>query len=349
MTIGWVPVAKVIGFCAAGIASAVLVANTLQVPVRGDTDRYTVEFTDVEGLTAGNSVTMAGVRVGRVDDIAFADAGGGTSKAVVRIEVQSDQSLSTDVTAAVRYGDMLGARYIALTNPHDTGVRTVAADGSEDVLSPGSTIPVDRTTPPIDLTALMNGFRPLFDALAPDQVNALTRGFVETFGGQGRTVSTLLTQIGDLSTGLADRRGVIEQLMGNMTALLGAVDARSLQLEQLLAGLSGLSSAIVGNNDQIVALLGDGNRAVADLAQAMARSSGAFGASLTDLTSVTGTWVENTDDFTAFVDSMPEFGAALNRITSYGGFVNLYLCNMILKAGDMEANIFGSTHSQVCQ
>lgn len=357
MKLGWVPVVKLVGFCTAGVVSGVLVANTLLVPVRGDTESYTVEFTDVEGLTAGNPVTMSGVRVGRVDSIAFADAGGGTSKAVVRIEVESSHPVTADVTAAVRYGDMLGARYVALSGPDARPVSatgelpegvTMSAGGAE-TLPPGSTIPIDRTTPPVDLTAMMNGFRPLFDALAPDQVNTLTRSFVETFSGQGQAVSVLLTQIGELSTGLAERQPVLEQLVGNMAALLGSVDARSPQLEELLVGLGTLSSTVVGSNADLVALLDGGNQAIADLTRAMAASNGAFGRSITDLKSVTDTWIANTDQFNRFVATMPEFGGDLNRIGSYGSFVNLYLCNFTVEAGDMDANLFGTTHSQVCQ
>ncbi len=356
MKLGWVPVAKLVGFCAAGVACGLLVSNTLLVPVRGDTERYSVEFVDVEGLTPGNPVTMAGIRVGRVESIEFADAGGGTSKAVVGIEVEADQPLATDVTAAVRYGDMLGARYVALSGPDGrpvsaTGEQPFGATDSEgsEVLPPGSTIPIDRTTPPVDLTAMMNGFRPLFDALAPDQVNSLTRGFVETFSGQGQSVATLLTQIGDLSSGLAERQPVLEQLVGNMSSLLASVDARSPELEELLVGLGALSSTVVGSNDQLVALLDDGSTAIADLARAMAVSNGAFGKSITDLKSVTDAWIGSTDQFNEFLAKMPEFGSDLNRIGSYGGFVNLYLCNFTLEAGDMQANIFGTTHSQVCQ
>ncbi|MFD1814806.1 MCE family protein [Rhodococcus gannanensis] len=357
MKLGWVPVAKLIGFCTAGVVSGVLVANTLLVPVRGSTEEYTVEFSDVEGLSPGNPVTMSGVRVGRVQSIAFADAGGGTSKAVVDIEVQSDHPLTTDVTAAVRYGDMLGARYVALSGSdgrpvsadgvQPAGATTVAAD--DEILPPGSTIPMDRTTPPIDLTAMMNGFRPLFDALAPDQVNSLTRSFVETFSGQGQAVSTLLTQIGELSTGLADRQPVLEQLVNNMAVLLGSVDARSPQLEEMLVGLGTLSSTVVGSNDDLVALLDGGNRAIADLARAMAASNGAFGQSITDLKSVTDSWIASTPQFETFLAKMPAFGGDLNRIGSYGSFVNLYLCNFTMESGDVNVNLFGATHSQVCR
>lgn len=353
MTLGWVPIVKAVGFCVVGGVCAVLVANTLSVPVRGDTDRYTVEFTDVEGLGPGNAVTLAGVRVGRVDSIAFADAGGGTSKAVVDIEVESGYALSREVTAAVRYGDMLGARYIALTPPpggaDDNGGGVAPATGRPAwTLQPGEVIPLTQTTPPVDLTALMNGFRPLFDALDPDQVNNLTRTFALTFDGQGESVATLLTQIGAVSSSLDDRKDVMAQLVTNLGSLLGSVDARQPQLEELMAGLSGLSTSIVGSNDQFVALLGDGNQALASLAASMARSNGAFGRSVSDLKSVTDSWVASTDEFNAFVAKMPEFANSINRIGSYGGFVNLYLCNFTLKAGDLEANIFGPTHSPVC-
>lgn len=355
MKLGWVPVVKTVGFCVIGGVCAAFVANTLSVPVRGDTERYTVEFTDVEGLGPGNAVTLAGVRVGRVDSIAFADAGGGTSKAVVDIEVESQYALAREVTAAVRYGDMLGARYIALTPPvggtngNGAGLApAVAAGDPARTLQPGEVIPLTQTTPPVDLTALMNGFRPLFDALDPDQVNALARTFALSFDGQGESVATLLTQIGEVSSSLDDRKDVMAQLVTNLGSLLGSVDARQPQLEELMAGLSGLSTSIVGSNDQFVALLGDGNQALASLAASMARSNGAFGRSVSDLKSVTDSWVAGTDEFNAFVAKMPEFANSINRIGSYGGFVNLYLCNFTLKAGDLEANIFGPTHSPVC-
>ncbi|WP_430335362.1 MCE family protein [Rhodococcus sp. ACT016] len=349
MTIGWVPLAKAAGFCIAGVVCGLLVVNTLSVPVRGDTDTYIVEFTDVEGLDPGNPVTMSGVRIGRVDSIEFADAGGGTSKAVVRIEVSSHYTLDRGVTAAIRYGDMLGARYLALAQPAEAAVAPVALGENDNALPPGGVIPLDHTTPPVDLTALMNGFAPLFDAFDPEKVNTLTRTFVETFDGRGAAVSTLIDRIGTLTTDLANRRGVFEELVGNMTALLGSVDQRGPQLEQLIAGLRDLTSSVVDNNDQLAALLDDGDRAVASLAGVLSRSQDAFGNSVTDLKAVTDQWITDTDSFTRFVAGMPQFADGVNRISSYGGFVSLYLCNLVLKDGDLEANIFGPTHSEVCR
>ena len=50
------------------------------------------------------------------------------------------------------------------------------------------TLGLDRTTPALDLTALFNGFQPLFSALDPKQINALSYEIIQIFQGQGGTV-----------------------------------------------------------------------------------------------------------------------------------------------------------------
>jgi phospholipid/cholesterol/gamma-HCH transport system substrate-binding protein len=329
-------------FCITGLACASFVANTLSVPVRGDTDSYSFEFTDVEGLNPGNPVTLSGVRIGRVDSVAFADNGGGTSKAIVDVEIESHYILASDVRATVRYGDMLGARYLALT--HNDG----DSSGSVRTLEPGGTVPLTQTTPPINLTALMNGFKPLFAALQPEQVNTLTRSFVETFNGQGGAISALLDQIATMTSGLVDRQDVFAQLLTNMNTLLTSVDDRQPEMISLLDGLNVLSSSVVDQNDQLAALLDQGNRTVSSLAQLMTGSNGYFGTTIQQLENVTAGWIASTDEFNRLVANLPQFADAANRIGSYGSFINLYLCNFTLKAGDVEANIFGATHSPVC-
>lgn len=329
-------------FCAVGIACASFVSNTLSVPVRGSTNSYSVEFTDVEGLDPGNPVTLSGVRIGRVTSVAFADNGGGTSKAVVGIEIESRYSLASDVRGAVRYGDMLGARYLALT-PAD-GVPAQSAGA----LPPGGTIPLDQTTPPIDLTALMNGFKPLFAALAPDQVNTLARNFVDTFNGQGPAVAALLDQIASMSSGLVDRQDVYAQLLTNMNTLLDTVDSRQPELISLLDGLNSLATTVQGNDGQLAALLDQGNSTVSALARILTGSSDTFGTTVQQLGTVTDQWITDTDQFERFVSGIPELADAVNRTGTYGSFISLYTCNLILKAGDVEANIFGTTHSPVC-
>ena len=334
-------------FCTAGVASAVLVANTLSVPVRGATVNYIAQFASVEGLNVGNPVSINGIRIGRVESIAFTPDADGTSHADVGIEVKSDFTLTTNVTAAVRYGDMLGARYVALSDPGG-GIMSVSTDPPPAILAAGAVIPLAQTAPAVDLTALLNGFKPLFDALNPEQVNTLTRGFVETFSGQAQTLTTLLTQIAAMSTSLTNNAQVYNQLIDNMATMMRAVGTRSPQLEELLGGLNRLSAAVNSGDDQLELLVDQGNAVLATLANTVNHASADYGDTLTNLKSMLEAWQPNTDEFTKLLEKLPQFGDAIDRTSSYGGFISLYMCNFTLKIASHEANIFGYTHSEVC-
>lgn len=346
-TTSWFAWTKLGIFCAAGVASAVLVANTLSVPVRGNTVNYTAQFSSVEGLNVGNPVSIDGIRIGRVESIEFSSNADGTSHADVGIEVKSDFTLTTNVTAAVRYGDMLGARYVALSDPGG-GIMSVSTDPPPANLAAGAVIPLAQTAPAVDLTALLNGFKPLFDALNPTQVNTLTRGFVETFSGQAQTLTTLLTQIAAMSTSLTDNSQIYGRLIDNMATLMRSVNTRSPQLNELLGGLNRLSSAVNSGDNQLELLIDQGNAVLATLANTVNQSSADYGDTLTNLKSMLQAWEPNSTEFSNLLEKLPQFGDSIDRTSSYGGFISLYLCNFTIKIASHEANIFGSRHSEVC-
>ncbi|MBN9635885.1 MAG: MCE family protein, partial [Actinobacteria bacterium] len=87
-----------------------MVFATLQRNVSGPTNTYSAMFTDVSGLTEGDDVRVAGVRVGRVDNIELT---GGQAKVTFR--VQRDQALFTNTVASVTYQNIIGQRYVGLT------------------------------------------------------------------------------------------------------------------------------------------------------------------------------------------------------------------------------------------
>lgn len=335
--------ATLAGYCTIGLVCGSLVYNALAVPVRGASETYILEFTDVEGLNPGNPVTLSGVRVGRVDAVDVADTGDGGALARVKVEVERGHTLPENIEASVRYGDMLGARYVALTVPPSTdpGVDTTP-------LEPGSVVPVSQTTPPIDLTALMNGFRPLFDSLPPEEVNVLARNVVDTFTGRGDAVARLLDRVAVLTQQLGDREHILGEVTTNMTHLLGSLDSRHDELRALTDGLAALGASVVGDGARMADFLDTGAQSVSALADTIAGSQGAFTRTLQQFGAVTDQWIATTPEFEQMLAGLPEFADGINRTGQYGSFISLYLCNFTLKAGDAEVNIFGPTHSPVC-
>ncbi|MBN7452094.1 MlaD family protein, partial [Mycobacteroides abscessus] len=118
-----------------------LVYVTLRRDVKGATVSYGAMFTDVFGLREGDDVRIAGVRVGRVQHIELV---GTTAK--VSFAVQDGQRLPASVNASVTYQNIVGQRYLALTQTHpDQG----------GLLAPGAVIPVERTEPSFDIGTLL--------------------------------------------------------------------------------------------------------------------------------------------------------------------------------------------------
>lgn len=331
-------IAKALFFMVIGVVAAVLVVNTLRVPVGGKTTDYVLMFQDAEGLNEGNPVKMSGVRVGRVSSVELVPQSDGSSLARVEVEVKAANPFPEHVAATVRYGDMLGARYIDV---EDSGAAGVRRDGD--------TVPVAATAGPVNLSALMNGFEPLFSSLEPDQVNELAQGFVDTFSGRTKSVHLLLEQIASMGSNLSANRTVFARLVTNLNVLMETADQRSGQLTELFDGLGDLTSAIVGDDGQFTKLLDSGDKAVGALASMMTSAGDDFKKSLDGLHSVTDAWIPNTAKFNTFLDRFPVMADKINHAGRYGGFMMLYMCNFTLKAFDVEANIFGPTHSPVCR
>jgi len=279
----------------------------------GATHSYKAVFTDATGLVKGDDIRIAGVKVGSVQGISIVDR----TQALVTFSVQSDTALMRSTHADLRYRNLVGQRYVALTNEI----------GSTGVLTPGSTIPVSQTSPALDLTLLFNGFKPLFQALSPSDVNELSYEIIQVFQGQGGTLDGLLAHTASVTHTLAQRDQLIGSLITNLNSVLDHVGNRNHQLNQLITtfqhfvgGLKHDRGAILGSLDQISQL----STQTADLV------SGIRAPFVSDIHHLRG-FAANLDRGKAEIDRalqvMPIKLAKVGRTASYGSWFNFYLCD----------------------
>src|SRR6476660_730180 len=174
-----------------------------------ETKTYTAEFANVTGLENGDFVRIAGVEVGKVNKISIQP----DTTALVEFTADDSVVLTEGNRAVIRYDDLIGGRYLAL----------VEGAGGTTKLKPGTTIPLARTSPALDLDALIGGFRPLFRALDPDQVNALSGQLIQALQGKGDTINSFLAQTAALTNTLADRDQLIGQVIVNLNVVLGSL------------------------------------------------------------------------------------------------------------------------------
>jgi phospholipid/cholesterol/gamma-HCH transport system substrate-binding protein len=223
------------------LATAVLAVTISNRTFGGAQTSYSAIFSDVTGLLPGDSVRAAGVRVGTVKSISVVDK----RFAKVSFSVDQDVPVKQSTALQMRYLNLVGQRYVAI----------VEKPGDDTDQPAGSTIPVTRTSPALDLTALFNGFRPLFRALSPGDVNAFSLEIIKTLQGEGGTLADLAAKSASLTNTVADRDAAIGGVVNNLLQVLDTVQKRDQGLNQLIVQLQRLVTGLAGDRNTIAASL----------------------------------------------------------------------------------------------
>src|ERR1700737_2379851 len=278
---------------------------------------YKAEFTNVTGLKNGDFVRIAGVEVGQVKKVAIQP----DTTALVEFSADDSVVLTEGSKAVIRYKDLIGGRYLALEE----------GGGGTKKLNPGDTIPLARTSPALDLDALIGGFRPLFRALDPDQVNALSGQLIAALQGQGGTINSFLSQTAALPTTLADRDQLIGQVIVNLNSVLGSLGGQSDQFAKAVDALSQLVEGLASRKQDISNGLAYSNAAAASITDLLAQARPPFAKRIHETDRAAGIVVADHDYFDNLLNTLPDAYQALARQGIYGDFFSFYLCDIVLK------------------
>lgn len=278
----------------------------------GSSREYSAEFTDATGVTKGDDIRVAGVRVGTVSEVEIIDR----SRALVTFSVDDDTSVNGGTNAAIRYRNLVGQRYISLTQEV----------GDTQRLPDGATIPIARTRAALDLTVLFNGFKPLFQALSPEDVNQLSYELIQVFQGEGGTLEGLLAHTASVTSTLADRDEVIGDLIDNLSLVLDHVADRDRQLTRLIqsfrtlvGGLKKDRFAILGSLEEVSALSVETASLIDGIREPLVKD-------IKELRTVAGNIDKNKAELDRALQVLPIKLNKIGRTAIYGSFFNFYLC-----------------------
>lgn len=303
-----------VGACLLALFALVVVFGQLRFQ---DGRTYRAEFTSVSGLKPGNFVRIAGVEVGKVTSISITPS----VTAIVEFTTDSSVALTQGSKAVVRYEDLVGGRYLALEQ----------GAGGTVTLRPGDTIPLARTAPALDLDSLIGGFRPLFRALDPDQVNTLTGQMIKVFQGQGETLNAVLAQTAALTSTLADRDQLIGEVIKNLSTTLESVGSQSRQLDKAVTSLSDLVSELSHRRTDISASIANADAAAASIADLLDNGRAPLKETITQTDRAAGIIVADHTYVDNLLKSLPDAYQKLSRLGLYGDYFSFYLCEMVLK------------------
>ncbi|MEE1754025.1 MCE family protein [Streptomyces sp. SP18CS02] len=307
------PVAKSLAFILVTVLATTVLAFSIANTGVGDTDTYRARFSDATGLVEGDSVRIAGVKVGQVSSIRVADR----RVAEVAFTVRKGRTLPASATASIKYLNMVGQRYIDL----DRGTGPVGRS-----LPAGATIPLERTTPALDLTQLFNGFRPLFEGLSPTEVNGLAGSIVQVLQGDGGTVDSLLRHVGSLTTTVAGKDKVIGEVIKNLNTVLKTVNDREAGFNDLVVTLQQLVTGFAGDREPLgeaISAMGSLTTVTAGL---LADGRAPLKQDIRELGRLSARLADSTPQIENFLRRTPQKMETIGRLASYGSWLNLYLC-----------------------
>lgn len=305
---------------ATSLATAVLAFTILNGSSAPGTT-YRAVFAEAPSLNPGDDVRIAGVRVGEVTEVGIVDR----DHALVSFTVDREVALRGDVEAAIRFRNLIGQRYLAIEQG------TAPAE-----LEAGATIPIERTTPALDLTQLFNGFQPLFRLLSPEEVNELSFQVIQVFQGDGTTVAGLLHHAAGITSALADRDDVIDELITDLSRVLATVRGRSDELRGLVISLQQLVSGLAGDRDSIGDAVDSIGRLTDGVARLLTDTRVPIRRAVHGLDGLAGNLVASEDDLDRILGNLPRKLDALGRTASYGSWVNFYLCSVGGAIPDVE-------------
>jgi len=303
-------------FVVTGTATAMLML-TLSNGSLGASNEYKAVFSDVTGVAKGDDVRIAGVSVGSVKSVEIHDA----DQAVVRFSVRASTPLTENTNAQLRFRNLVGQRYLALFQ---------GGDGDTSRLAPGSTIPQDRTEEALDLNVLLNGFKPVFQALSPEDTNKFAFEIVQTLQGESGNVQNLLARTASLTSTLADRDQLIGDVVVNLSDVLDTIGSRDQQLtatidtlQQFITGLKGDREAILGSLDSISDL-------TTETSNLLVEGRPDLTADVKQLRRLTGNLSKkrNLDTLESALQILPIKMEKLGNLVSNGSLFNFYVCEL---------------------
>ncbi|GAB2659401.1 MCE family protein [Nocardia goodfellowii] len=291
----------------------------------GAAEAYSADFIDSSGLRAGDTVRIAGVRVGTVRTVTL------RADHQVTVEFETDRGIAlTDGTrVAIRYLNLVGDRYLELTE----------GPGSTALLQPGARIPAEKTMPALDLDLLLGGLKPVIQGLNARDVNAFTWSLLEIMQGREGTMDSLLSKTASFTTALADNGTVVQQLIDNLNTVMRTLSQDGAQFGLTIDRLEQLVTQLSQDRDPIgaaIIALENGTASVADL---LTQARPPLAGTIDQLARLAPALDADRLTLEQALQRAPENFRKMARTGTYGNFIQYYMCQLTVRVSDPSGEV----------
>lgn len=228
------------------VVLALVVAAALTMLGGEEQKRLTAHFPRTISIYEGSDVRVLGVPVGRVVDVTPS----GTD-VVVEMEYDADVDVPADARAVIVAPSIVGDRFIQLTPAYEKG----------EVIADAATLPVERTSVPLELDQIYSSIDDLTVALGPTGANregALTdllETTAQNFAGQGAQLNRTIKDFGRLSTTLDDNKDELFTSAAQLESFIGTLAENDQTVRSFNDSLGTVSTMLAGEREELSASL----------------------------------------------------------------------------------------------
>ncbi|MDY7104662.1 MAG: MlaD family protein [Actinomycetota bacterium] len=300
-----------------------------------DTYPVVAHFDDATGVTDGNEIRLAGVRVGKVGSVAVE-----RGEAVVTMNIDERYRVPQDSRFELRWKNLLGQRFIQVVPPPE------ATPGGPAV-EEGAELTTARTRSAADLSMLLNNTEPLVAQLDVPRLNQVTATLAASFAGREAALGAGIDDARTLLTELNTRRDAIDRSLANLDTLIGGIAERDAEIERFLTSFATTAETLAANAGQLGLTVAQLDVLVDVTEQVLSASSEDLDAVIDQSVQVLDAVAANADSLEEGVRTLPWAVAAITRATGKGNWWQVYARGLGGVTAFVNEPVIGPDHNDV--
>lgn len=301
----------VVGLTTLGLMTAAAF-NADSLPMIGNGETYSAAFSEAGGLKPGDEVRIAGVKVGKIDEV---DLAGDHVK--VTFKVKGEPEFGTRTGASIRIKTILGSKYMAL-EPKGSGQ-----------LKPGAEIPVDRTTPAYDVVTAFSDLTTTTEKVDTDQLAKAMDTISTTFEDSPAEVKASIEGLSKISHTVASRDKELRELLDHANGVTKVLADRSGEFSTLVKDADKLLTEIAKRRAAIHTLLKSSATLGVELSGLVADNRKEIGPALKGLNSVVSMLERNHSSLERSVQLLAPYVRLFTNTLGNGRWFDSYIQNLV--------------------
>ena len=220
--------------------------------------RVTAAFQTGAELVPGDDVTMAGLRVGKVESL----NPGSTSTTVTLLLHREFTPLFSDARAVVRQKNLLGETYVELNR----------GNSSQKSIADGGSIAQDHTLTPVEIDQVLNALDPQVRDRLDMVINSLgqaTAGRGPDMNAAAADLSSVATDLESLAHTLASNSDHLDALIADLRKVMDTLAAWHADFRAMIADWDHVMATLAAREENLKGTIVEQDRVMAILDQAL--------------------------------------------------------------------------------